>query len=127
MASILLDEMLEQLTRVISDLQINTKRITENLEKTKGQIYAEFVLDALVKKGVPRFEAYRDIQKVAFAALESQQHFFDAVTSEPKISKHLSRKELEAVFDAKNHLGASAKIINSVASAVRNAPAKKKK
>jgi adenylosuccinate lyase len=121
MAAILLDEMLNAMTKVVSELKVNTDRITSNIEMTKGQIYAEFVLEVLVKKGVARFEAYRDIQRVAFAALESGENFFDAVATDKSISKQLSKQELSAIFEAKNHLAASGKIIENVAKMVRNA------
>jgi adenylosuccinate lyase len=121
MGAILLDEMLNAMTRVVSELKVNGDRITSNIEMTKGQIYAEFVLEALVKKGVARFEAYRDIQRVAFAALESGEHFFDAASKDKSISKHLSKQELAAIFEAKNHLAASGRIIDNVAKMVRNA------
>jgi adenylosuccinate lyase len=119
MAAILLDEMLNAMTKVISDLKVNKDKITANIEMTRGQIYAEFVLEALVKKGVARFDAYRDIQRVAFAALESGEHFFDAVAKDPSISKQLAKKELEVIFDAKSHLAASGKIIDNVAKMVK--------
>jgi len=67
-SSILLDEMLEAMIKILSNLYVNKDRIRKNLEMTKGQIFAEFVLDALIKKGVPRFKAYRDIQRIAFKA-----------------------------------------------------------
>lgn len=121
MGAILLDEMLNAMTKVISELKVNKEKISSNIEMTKGQIYAEFVLDALVNKGVARFEAYRDIQRVAFAALESGDHFFDAASKDGSISKRLSKQELKAIFEARNHLAASGKIIDSVAKLVRNA------
>ena len=121
MAAILLDEMLNAMTKVVSELKVNRNKITSNIEMTKGQIYAEFVLEALVKKGVARFEAYRDIQRVAFAALESGEHFFDAVSKDRSISRQLSKQEIAAIFEARNHLAASGKIIDNVAKMVRNA------
>lgn len=121
MAAILLDEMLNAMTKVVSELKVNRNKITSNIEMTKGQIYAEFVLEALVKKGVARFEAYRDIQRVAFAALESGEHFFDAVSKDRSISRQLSKQELAVIFEARNHLAASGKIIDNVAKMVRNA------
>jgi adenylosuccinate lyase len=121
MAAILLDEMLNAMAKVVPELKVNKERIVSNIEMTKGQIYAEFVLEALVKKGVARFEAYRDIQRVAFAALESGEHFFDAVSKDKSISKQLSKKEIQSIFEAKNHLAASGKIIDNVAKMVRNA------
>ena len=119
MAVILLDEMLNSMKKVISDLNINTKRITSNLDITKGQIYAEFVLEALIKKGVPRFEAYRDIQRVAFAALEREEEFFDALRKDSNLSKSLTPLELKDIFNAKNHLSASSKIIANVVKMVK--------
>ncbi len=121
MAAILLDEMLNAMTRVVADLKVNRERITKNLDMTKGQIYAEFVLEALVKKGVARFEAYRDIQRVAFSALDTGEHFLDAVLKDGSIAKHLSRDEVISIFRAENHLAASVKIISNVASMVKKA------
>ena len=60
MTSILLDEMLETMIKIITNLQVNSVRVKENLYVTKGQIFAEFVLEALIKKDVPRFKAYRE-------------------------------------------------------------------
>ena len=121
MASILLDEMLNAMTTVIRELKVKKERIAYNIEMTKGQIYAEFMLDGLIKKGVARFDAYRDIQRVAFSALESGQHFFDAACEDSNISTRLSKQELAAVFDAKNHLAASGRIIENTARIVKNA------
>jgi adenylosuccinate lyase len=119
MAVILLDEMLNSMKSIIIDLNVNTKRITSNLNITKGQIYAEFVLEALIKKGVPRFEAYRNIQRVAFAALEREEDFFDALRKDSNLSKNLTPLELKGIFNAKNHLSASSKIIENVVRKVK--------
>src|SRR5262249_18397573 len=118
MAAILLDEMLDQMTKVISGLTVNKNRITSNLEITKGQIYAEFLLEALVKKGIPRFDAYRDIQRAAFAAAEQNENFLDAVGRDASISKHLSVQELRSLFTPGKHLAASGKLIENVARTV---------
>jgi adenylosuccinate lyase len=120
MGAILLDEMLNAMIKVIGELKVNREKIASNIEMTKGQIYAEFVLEALVRKGMARFEAYRNIQRVAFAALENQEHFFDAVLKDGYISKYLSKQELASIFDAKNHLAASGRIIDNVAKLVVN-------
>jgi adenylosuccinate lyase len=121
MATILLDEMLNAMTKVIQELKVDKERISYNIEVTKGQIYAEFVLDALIKKGVARFDAYRDIQRVAFSALQTGQHFFDAAYEDRNISSRLSKQELAAIFDANNHLAASGRIIENTAKMVINA------
>lgn len=123
-SAILLDEMLETMTRIVISLYVNETRIRQNLETTRGQIFAEFVLDALIQKGVPRFEAYRDIQRIAFASLEEDTNFKDAVKRDKAISNHLSDTEIDKIFIAENHLGASPDIIRNVSLKVRTACSK---
>ena len=122
MSSILLDEMLETMITVIRNLYVNEKKIQKNLYHTRGQIFAEFVLEALIKKGVPRFKAYRDVQRVAFAAGDTD--YLEAIKKDAVISSLLSQKELEAIFVPENHLGASALIISDVNRAVKKATGK---
>ncbi len=116
--SILADEMLETMLAVVPNLSVNTERIRENLHVTRGQIFAEFVLEAMIRKGVPRMKAYRDVQRVAFEANESGMAYADAIKSDGSISSVLTRAEIDAVFDPARRLGASARIIRGVARAV---------
>lgn len=111
--SIIVDEMLETMIRVISNLKVDEKRIVENLYMTKGQIFAEFVLEALIRKGVPRFEAYRDVQRVAFEAKEKGIQYMDAI-KEDKAFSLLSTDEIDKIFSPERHLGASHIIIRNV-------------
>jgi len=104
---------------VFEGLKINQQRIKENLDKTAGQIYSEFLLERLIKKGVPRFSAYRDIQRLAFKASQEEEHLYNAVTKDSAISNTLSTTELRNVFDPTNHLSASVAIIAKVSDSVR--------
>ncbi len=117
--SILTDEMLETMTRIISGLVINTKKIAENLHITRGQIFAEFVLEALIKKGIPRFTAYKDVQRVAFYANDKGIEYVDAIKGDRAFSQNLTEKEIEAIFVPEKHLGASYIIISNVARSVK--------
>jgi adenylosuccinate lyase len=117
--SILLDDMLETMMRILSELHVNEEKIRRNLEVTSGQIFAEFVLDALIKKGVPRFEAYRDIQRIAFASSENGTDFRDAVRADAAISSHLTEEEIDNIFISENRLGASNQIIKNVCGIVK--------
>ena len=123
-SAILLDEMLEAMTKILSSIFVNEDKIRGNLEVTRGQIFAEFVLDALIQKGVPRFEAYRDIQRVAFASSSEGTDFRDAVRNDEAISSHLNDDEIGKIFIPENHLGASFDIIRNVSSIVKNSCSK---
>ncbi|HET9010069.1 MAG TPA: adenylosuccinate lyase [Nitrosarchaeum sp.] len=113
-AAILVDEMLETMIKIISNLIVNEKKIVENLHITKGQIFAEFVLEALIKKGVPRFIAYRDVQRVAFDAKDKEMQYIDAIKNDKAFSTKLTKKEIDSIFSPEKHLGASPLIINNV-------------
>ena len=119
MSSILVDEMLETMLRIVPNLLINTKKIHENLYLTKGQIFAEFVLEALIKKGIPRFVAYRDVQRVAFMAIENEMEYIEAIKNDKIISSKLSSNEIEEIFTPEKHLGASEIIIQRVNKSVK--------
>lgn len=121
MCSILLDEMLQTMIRIIEKIKINTERINQNLYVTKGQIFAEFVLEALIKKGVPRFVAYRDVQRVAFEAHDKNMDYIDAVKGDSAISSKLTHAEIERIFSPERHLGAAPQIIANVSSMVQKA------
>ena len=124
MTVILLDEMLNLMTTVISNLEIHTERIASNLSLTNGQIHAEFVLDLLIKKGIPRFDAYRDIQRVAFSAIENKQSFLDAIQNDSELGKLLTLQELLDIFEPGKHLSASTTIIQNIAKMVYDAQLK---
>ena len=117
--SILVDEMLETMTKIIVNLIVNEKRIVQNLYITKGQIFAEFVLEALIKKGVPRFVAYKDVQRVAFKANDKEIQYIDAIKNDKAFSSKLTNKEIESIFSPEKHLGASPIIISNVKKSVQ--------
>ena len=123
-SSILIDEMLETMIKILNGLHVNEGRIRQNLGITRGQIFAEFVLDQLIKKGMPRFDAYRDIQRVAFASSEDGTDFRDAVKNDSAISSYLTEEEVEKIFIPENHLGASSQIIKNVHNIVRKSCSK---
>ena len=123
-SSILIDEMLETMIKILNGLHVNEGRIRQNLGITRGQIFAEFVLDELIKKGVPRFDAYRDIQRVAFASSEEGTEFRDAVKNDSVISSYLTEEQIEKIFIPENHLGSSSQIIKNVHNIVRKSCSK---
>ena len=63
---------------------------------------------------MPRFKAYRDIQRVAFEAHEKEINYLDALTNDKIILSILSPNEIKSIFVAEKHLGASVIIIDNV-------------
>jgi adenylosuccinate lyase len=120
MGIILLDEMLTTMIKVIKNLSVNIEKITSNLNITQGQIYAEFVLEALVKKGIPRIDAYKHIQRVAFEAKDNSKEFVQAIKDDSVLSRYFSDKELLSLFTPKQHFASGIQIIENASSIVKN-------
>ncbi|MDQ6723879.1 MAG: adenylosuccinate lyase [Thermoproteota archaeon] len=112
--AILIDDMITTMIKIISGLFVDKEKILNNIEITKGQIFAEFVLQLLISKGIPRFEAYRNIQRIAFKSTELKEHFLKSLSEDDCIIKALTREELSSIFNPQNQLSASNQIINNV-------------
>ncbi len=113
--AILIDDMITTMIKIIAGLFIDKEKILNNIEFTNGQIFAEFVLQLLISKGISRFEAYRNIQRIAFKSTESKEHFLKSLSKDEHIIKNITIEELNSIFNPQNQLSASNQIINNVA------------
>jgi adenylosuccinate lyase len=113
-ALILLDDLLTKLADVFRNLRVYPDRMRENLVRTRGQAMAESVMIALTAKGVGRQEAHKLVQAAAKRAREKDADLRDALLAEGKISKTLSRKEIDAALDPDNYLGSAVEIVDGV-------------
>ncbi|MGN6614629.1 MAG: adenylosuccinate lyase [Candidatus Nitrosocosmicus sp.] len=119
-SAILIDDMITTMIKIISGLFIDKEKILGNIEITKGQIFAEFVLQILVSKGSPRIEAYRNIQRIAFKATESKENFFKLLSEDDYIIKNITMNELKWAFNPQNQLSASTTIIDNIRNKAQN-------
>jgi len=65
-------------------LVVHEDRIKANLESTRGLVYSEGLLLALVDAGTPRQEAYGYVQKAAMRVWDEGLAFADAVRARPR-------------------------------------------
>ena len=103
-ATILLDYLLVRFRGILEGLQTYPDRMRQNLELTRGLVFSEAVLLALVEKGLSRDEAYRLVQRHAMKAWESREPFKPFLVADPEIRRHLSPAEIENCFDLGYHL-----------------------
>lgn len=104
-STIALDYMLNRLKNVIINLEVFPDKMATNLELTRGLIYSEAVMLALIDKGLTRDEAYRAVQRNALEVWEnSSLNFKDKVKKDPIISKRLAEKTIDKCFDLEHHL-----------------------
>jgi adenylosuccinate lyase len=119
-SAILIDDMITTMIKIISGLFIDKEKILGNIEITKGQIFAEFVLQILVSKGSPRIEAYRNVQRIAFKATESKENFFKLLSEDDYITKNITMNELNWAFNPQNQLSASITIVDNIIKKAQN-------
>lgn len=103
-STILLDYMLHLTIKTISNLLVYPETMLENMERTRGLIYSQRVLLALVEKGLLREKAYELVQRNAMRVWATKENFLDLLAADPEVSQYLSREELESLFDYKWYL-----------------------
>ena len=101
-STILIHYMLNRTTRMIDRLMVYPKNMMKNLEITRGLVFSQSVLLALVQKGVTREDAYRMVQRNAMQVWEKGKEFLPLLKKDKDIKKYLSDKDLEKAFQLKS-------------------------
>ncbi|MEW6659757.1 MAG: adenylosuccinate lyase [Thermodesulfobacteriota bacterium] len=96
---ILLDFILSRLTRLLKNLQVYPENMAKNLNLTRGLVFSQGLLLALIKKGLQRDAAYRLVQRPAMLVWQEGGEFAQRVQDDPEISKFLSPAEINEIFD----------------------------
>ncbi len=99
-----IDYMLSLFIPIIRDLNVYTDNMRRNLELTRGLIFSQRVLLALINKGLNREEAYKLVQKNAMNAWQGKESFLNLLEADKQILAHLSKSELESLFDYNYYL-----------------------
>jgi len=94
-----LDYILSIFSRVIEGLRVFPDRMMENIESSRGLIFSQRVLLALVDKGLGREEAYKIVQTNSSRSWEEGLDFRDLLRTDRLAGEHLSKKELDELFD----------------------------
>lgn len=94
--------MLKKTQYLIDNLVIFEDNIKKNIELTKGLIYSQRVLHALIDKGFSREEAYQRIQKIAMECWDKKISFKEKI--ENNFSEFFSKKEIEELFSPSFYL-----------------------
>ena len=92
-----LDYSLSIFTDVMKGLQVYPENMRRNLEITRGLIFSQRVLTALIEKGLSRQEAYQIVQRNAMKAWKERADFLDLLQADPGVM--LSKDELAGIFD----------------------------
>lgn len=107
-----LDYILNLFTGVLSGLQVFHKRMKQNLEMTRGLVFSQRVMMALIEKGLSRQKAYELVQRNAMKAWKNNRSFLTLLKRDASIMEAITTRELEAVFDYQYYLGHVNEVFN---------------
>ena len=102
-ATVTLDFALARMANIVGKLVVYPGRMQENLDKTRGLVHSQRMLLALTQKGLGREDAYRLVQRNAMRAWNGEGALLDLLKADEEVSRALSAKELESLFDLAYH------------------------
>jgi adenylosuccinate lyase len=94
-----LDYMLHLFTYIMKDLQVYPERMRHNLGITRGLVFSQRAMLALIEKGLDRERAYKIVQVHAMATWEGGPDFLSRLKADPQVTAALAPEEIEALFD----------------------------
>ena len=98
-ACLALDYMLDLFASIVRGMRVYPQRMWENLELTRGLVFSQRVLLALVEKGMGREEAYAVVQRNAMKTWDEGHDFRELLRRDPQVTARLRGEELEGLFD----------------------------
>lgn len=102
-STILLDYMTHLMIEVLSGLVVYPENMARNIGKTRGLVFSQQVLLALIDKGLSRREAYDVVQTHAMRAWRNGTEFRELLRKDDRVRRVLKERELDACFDPAYH------------------------
>lgn len=98
--------MLIKFNDILDRLIVYPVNMQRNLDMSKGLVYSETLMLALIDKGLSRDEAYTLVQRNAAKVWDSglKTSFMSCLLIDPDIQKHLSPAEMRRCLNLKHHL-----------------------
>ena len=93
---------LRRMQRLLAGLQVFPDRMKVNLDSTRGLVFSQPVLLALVQGGLDRDEAYRVVQDNAARAWSEQRTFRELLEADPRVD--VKPQLLDEAFDLQRSL-----------------------
>ena len=102
--TILIDFMLNRLSRIVKNMVVYPKRMLENLDKLKGLIFSQQILLRLAALGLKRETAYEMVQRNAMKVWDAGKDFKTLLMEDEEIREHLTEQDMEEIFNVDYHL-----------------------
>ena len=106
--------MVKRLTRLVASWEVDTARMLSNLAMTRGAIFSQSVLLALVEAGMSRDDAYRTVQDASRKSQETGSHLRDILATMPGVSSILNTAKLADAFDTSRVLRHASRAVDAL-------------
>ncbi len=97
-ATELLDYMLCRFKGILDNLVVYPETMRANIYRTRGVIFAQRVMNALISKGLSREEAYDTVQPIAMKAWTEGLDYQKLLKENEKVMQLLGEESLDACF-----------------------------
>ena len=98
-ACLAVDYILDLFTGVMKGLRVDPERMKQNMEMTRGLLFSQRVLLALVEKGLKREVAYGIVHRLSMESGNEKKGFRELLEADPDVASQLSSDELAGLFD----------------------------
>ncbi len=102
-STILLDYMLQTLTKLVDRLIVYPDNMKRNMEITKGLYYSQSILLKLTERGSERQAAYEAVQRAAMKTWQGSASLESHLLEEPEIMARLTPEEIKALCSLEIH------------------------
>lgn len=97
----LLDYMLHKMNDLLQNLIVYPAQMERNMNLTRGLLYSQRVLLALMEKGLGRIPAYNLVQHNSMKVWDGENNFYDLIIKDEEILSYLNKQEIDKCFDLK--------------------------
>jgi len=111
-STVLVHYALHRLNRLLETLTVNTERMHDNLWASRGLVFSQPILLALVSGGLSRDDAYRVVQRNAMKSWEQQLDFRTLLEADSDVT--LDASALDDAFDLQRSLRNLGRVIQAL-------------
>jgi adenylosuccinate lyase len=98
---------------LLEQLEVDPGRMRDNITAQRGYVYSEVVLRALSDR-VGKHTAHDVVYAAAMAGIDSQVGLADALAADDRVTAHLDRAAIDALFDLDAATGAAPAFVDRV-------------
>ncbi|MDA1036092.1 MAG: adenylosuccinate lyase [Chloroflexi bacterium] len=98
-SALAVDYILDTFTRIVEGMRVFPEQMMRNLEITKGIVFSERVLLALVESGLDRTSAYELVQRHALTAWDNNEDFRESIKADSEVTSRLGVDKVSGLFD----------------------------